>query len=89
MSNIALQERIRNLSLYIDRERMRPGCVAGRLSRTGNVVRAETAKSALKEMAANGELKQVGESYYRPMPARVWLVKPWRKRSNAQIGLQA
>jgi len=88
MSNVAIQERIRLMQSYKTGDKMRAGCVASQLSSTGKVIRTITAKAALKEMAANGELKQVGESYYRPMPARVWIVRAWRRRDNRSIGLQ-
>lgn len=89
MSNVGLQERIRLMQAYKTGDKMRAGCVASQLSSTGKVIKSITAQAALKEMAANGELKQVGESYYRPMPARAWIVRAWRKRSDRQLGIMA
>lgn len=88
MSNVGWQERIRETLAYKTGQVLRPVCLASNFSRVGAIVQAQTMKATLKEMAANGELKQVGESYYRPMPARVWLVRAWRKRDNRAIGLQ-
>jgi hypothetical protein len=90
MSNVGLQERIRGLAMYRDGDRMRPGCVASRLSTTGKVIRTQTARAALKEMAANGEIKADGNgAFYKPLPAREWLIKVWRKRTSRALGLDA
>lgn len=90
MSNVGLQERIRGLALYKDGDKMRPGCVASRLSTTGKVIKTQTARAALKEMAANGEIKADGNgAFYKPLPARDWLIKAWRNRTNEQLGIVA
>lgn len=85
-----MQERIRGLALYRDGDKMRPGCVASRLSTTGNVIKTQTARAALKEMAATGEIKSDGNgAFYKPLPARDWIVRAWRKRTDQQLGILA
>jgi len=88
MSNIGWQERIRETLAYKTGQTLRPGCLASQFSRVGAVVKTKTMKDTLIDMARNGEIKQVGDSYYRPLPARAWLVRTWRRRDNRSIGLQ-
>ncbi len=88
MSNVGFQERIRGIDLYRNGSKMRPGCIASRLSTAGKVIRTETAATALREMAATGEIKSDGHgAFYKPLPARDWLVRAWRKRTDAQVGI--
>ncbi len=88
MSNVGLQERIRGLALYKDGDKMRPGCVASRLSTRHNVVKTQTARAALKEMAATGEIRSDGNGdFYKPLPARDWLVKAWRIHDDSWVGI--
>lgn len=87
MSTKELQSRIRQMRWYLQREEMRPGCVAGLLSRPKHVIHAKRAKEALMEMAATGELERVGSAFRRARVARPLICRPWRKHSNEWVGL--
>jgi hypothetical protein len=64
--------------------------VASRLSVTGKVIKTQTARTALKDMAATGEIKSDGNgAFYKPLPARDWIVKAWRTKTDEHLGIVA